>query len=99
MIGWLRKYQHVVRTIPDRLLLSRIKRGDREAYGKLYMKYIDQIYRYVFYRINQNTAEAEDITEAVFFKAYRTIKNFPLLQKNQLPFSRFAMDFWDLLCW
>ena len=63
-------------SITDKILVYRAKRGDKEAYGKLYLKYIDSIYRYIFFRVNQNHEEAEDITEIVFFKAWEKFATF-----------------------
>lgn len=60
----------------DQALLTRSRQGDREAFGELYSKYLDAIYRYIFFRVNQNREEAEDLTEIVFFKAWEHIKKY-----------------------
>lgn len=46
--------------------------GDTDAFGDLYIIFVEKIYRYVFYHINSKTA-AEDITGEVFLKAWRAI--------------------------
>jgi RNA polymerase sigma-70 factor (ECF subfamily) len=46
--------------------------GNFGAFGDLYSIYLDQIYRYVFYQINDKMT-AEDITEEVFVKAWKAI--------------------------
>ena len=46
-------------------LTARARQGDKEAYGDLYELYLDEIYRYVYYRVN-NEADTEDLTEQVF---------------------------------
>ena len=48
---------------------------DQEAFSELYTLYFDRIYRYVRLKIGSPT-EAEDITSAVFFNAWRTIDHF-----------------------
>jgi RNA polymerase sigma-70 factor (ECF subfamily) len=54
---------------PDDELVVQAIRGDKEAFGDLYERYLDQVYRYVYYRVaDQN--EAEDLTEQIFLKAW-----------------------------
>lgn len=57
--------------------------GDREAFGLLYEKYVNQIYTYVYYRTG-NSHDAEDLTERVFLRAMRHIVNY---RDRGLPFS------------
>ncbi len=47
----------------------------KEEFGELYDAYVDQIYGYIYRRIG-NTADAEDITSIVFFKALNAFKRF-----------------------
>lgn len=62
--------------VPDKggtaLLIQKAAGGDIDAFGELYAIYLDRIYRYVFYQINDRMA-AEDITEEVFVKAWKAI--------------------------
>ena len=55
-------------------LVDRAASGDLKAFGELYSIYLDQIYRYVFYRV-RNKMIAEDITEEVFIKAWKSINS------------------------
>ncbi len=48
---------------------------DAEAFGQLYDLYVGPIYRYLFYRLG-DAAEAEDLAEAVFLKAWEAIHRF-----------------------
>ena len=57
---------------PDADLIRRTMQGDASAYGDLYDRYIDQIYRYVFARV-ADRAEAEDMTEEVFLKSWEAL--------------------------
>jgi len=59
----------------DALLATRAASGDAEAFGILYDRYVDVVYRYVYYRV-RNEAEAEDVTSDVFFKALRAIPRY-----------------------
>jgi len=47
--------------------------GDVEAYGCLYSLFVDRIFRYIFYQVGDKMA-AEDITEEVFMKTWRSIR-------------------------
>jgi len=59
----------------DRALAIRAAGGDVEAFGALYDRHFDAVYRYVFYRV-RNEAEAEDVTSDVFMKALRAIPRY-----------------------
>jgi RNA polymerase sigma-70 factor (ECF subfamily) len=59
----------------DGSLVKRAIAGDAEAFGSLYDRYVDAVYRYVFYRVGDQ-AEAEDVTSDVFFKALRAIPRY-----------------------
>jgi RNA polymerase sigma-70 factor (ECF subfamily) len=49
--------------------------GDKQAFGRLYELYADQIYKYLFYRIGEH-AKAVDMTEVVFLKAWENLPQF-----------------------
>jgi RNA polymerase sigma-70 factor (ECF subfamily) len=57
--------------------------GDGDAFGVLYTHYQDAIYRYIFVRVG-NTAEAEDLTEDVFVRAWEALPNY---RPTQHPFK------------
>src|SRR5688572_18495502 len=67
----------------DGLLIKRAVEGDAEAFGILYVRYMDAIYRYIFFRIHEE-AEAEDLTEEVFIRAWEALPNYQL---GQFPFT------------
>lgn len=69
--------------INDKDLLQKATSGDKEAFGLIYDQYIERIYNYIYYRTG-NTADAEDLTAQVFFKAYNHIGNY---QDRGVPFS------------
>lgn len=83
MIGWLKNRLKNVIIASDQILVRKSQRGDRDAYGQLYMKYLDEIYRYVYFRLNCNRENAEDISEVIFFKAWKNLGN---LGKDNLNF-------------
>ena len=59
----------------DAALARRAGSGEAEAFGVLYDRYVDAVYRYVFYRV-RNEAEAEDVTSDVFMRALRAIPKY-----------------------
>jgi RNA polymerase sigma-70 factor, ECF subfamily len=65
----------------DQGLLARAMQGDTEAFGDLYARYLDEILRYVFYRV-ANRFEAEDLTETVFLKAWDALSRFESSEVN-----------------
>jgi RNA polymerase sigma-70 factor (ECF subfamily) len=60
---------------PESNLVERAIRGDKGAFGLLYERHMDAIYRYVFFRVG-SPADAEDLTEDVFVRAWEAIENF-----------------------
>ncbi|MFD0199343.1 MULTISPECIES: sigma-70 family RNA polymerase sigma factor [Saccharothrix] len=46
--------------------------GDTDAFGALYDRYVDVVYRYVLFRVSDRTL-AEDVTSETFLRALRSI--------------------------
>jgi RNA polymerase sigma-70 factor, ECF subfamily len=44
--------------------------GDKQAFGEFYSFYLNEIYRYVYFRVH-NHHEAEDLTETAFLNAWK----------------------------
>ncbi|MBI4302954.1 MAG: sigma-70 family RNA polymerase sigma factor [Chloroflexi bacterium] len=63
-------------------LISRAIEGDRTAFAALYDRNVDAIYRHVYYRVSVQ-ADAEDITQEVFIKAWKSIHRY---KKTGAPF-------------
>jgi RNA polymerase sigma-70 factor (ECF subfamily) len=59
----------------DLLLVERVQSGDQEAFGLLVAKYQRKLLRLVM-RLVRDPAEAEDVTQEAFIKAYRALPNF-----------------------
>jgi RNA polymerase sigma-70 factor (TIGR02952 family) len=56
-------------------LVLRAKTGDADAFGTLYDRYVDLVYRYVFFRVGSHPL-AEDITSETFLRALRRMADF-----------------------
>ena len=59
----------------DLLLVERVQSGDQAAFGLLVSKYQRKLLRLVM-RFVRDPAEAEDVTQEAFIKAYRALPNF-----------------------
>jgi RNA polymerase sigma-70 factor (ECF subfamily) len=59
----------------ERCAVARAKDGDREALRFLYVRYADDVYRYVR-RIVQHDHDAEDITQHVFAKLLTVLERY-----------------------
>lgn len=59
----------------EQSLIQRAKQGDNEAFARVYEENFDKIYRYLAFRLGDET-EAEDMTQQVFLKAFQSISCF-----------------------
>lgn len=69
--------------ISDDQALLQAAQGNHDAFGVLYERYVSRIYNYVYYRTGQS-ADAEDLTAKVFFRAYNHIGSY---RNTGVPFS------------
>ncbi len=53
-------------------LVTLAQAGDGEAFGQLYDRYVDVVYRFIYYRVNDRGL-AEDFTSETFLRALRRI--------------------------
>ncbi len=60
-------------TVAD--LVARAQSGEAEAFGLLYDRYVDLVYRYIYYRVGSPTL-AEDLVSETFLRALRRIDSF-----------------------
>ena len=61
--------------VTDQQLVERVQRGDKKAFDLLVMKYQQRIVNLVS-RFVRNPADALDVTQDAFIKAYRALPNF-----------------------
>jgi RNA polymerase sigma factor (sigma-70 family) len=60
---------------PDDNLVEKAVHHDRESFAFLYEKHVERVYRHVYYRVS-NHADAEDITQEVFSRAWKAIGKY-----------------------
>lgn len=70
-------------TRKEKALIRASMKGDSEAFEALYLHYMERIYRYIYFRVGDE-AQAEDMTEDVFVRAWES------LPKYRLGVSRFT---------
>jgi RNA polymerase sigma-70 factor (ECF subfamily) len=68
--------------LDERALVEQAK-NDREAFGILYERHVDNIYSYFYYRTG-NSHDAEDLTTRVFMRAIQHIGTY---EDRGVPFS------------
>jgi RNA polymerase sigma-70 factor (ECF subfamily) len=56
-------------------LVERAQAGDADAFGQLYDRYVDVVFRYISYRVASRQL-AEDLTSETFLRALRRIGSF-----------------------
>ena len=66
----------------ERQLVLQAQDGNSEAFGQLYDAYMERIYRFVYFRV-EDQQTAEDITSQVFLKAWSNLDRFSF---NRTPY-------------
>jgi RNA polymerase sigma-70 factor, ECF subfamily len=69
----------------DLLLIEEAKKGNPEAFGDLYERHAPAVFRFLYSHLS-NRLDAEDLTEEVFLKAWRSL---PTYQHQGAPFVAF----------
>jgi RNA polymerase sigma-70 factor (ECF subfamily) len=73
------------RQYDDEQLIVKSKNGDAEAFGELYERYAEVIFRYLYSHL-ESRLDAEDLTEDVFMRAWKALSKY---DERGLPFSAF----------
>jgi len=74
-------------TSDEAMLVQKAIGHDAEAFGRLYDMHVDRVYRHIYYRVG-NEADAEDLTQQVFLKAWQAIDRY---KKTASPFLAWLM--------
>jgi RNA polymerase sigma-70 factor (ECF subfamily) len=67
---------------PELGLIDQAIAGDAEAFAALYDRHVDRVYRHVYYHLG-NQADAEDVTQQVFLRAWQAISRY---RRTNVPF-------------
>jgi len=67
--------------IPD--VIDRARRGDTAAFGEIYDAHVENVYRYLVYRVHE-PSDAEDLTSEVFTRAFANIHRYRWQGKSLL---------------
>jgi RNA polymerase sigma-70 factor (ECF subfamily) len=57
------------------ILVERAQSGDTEAFGLIYDRYVDTVFRFIYFRVG-NRPLAEDLTSDTFLRALKRISSF-----------------------
>ena len=74
-------------------LVSRAQSGDSEAFEQLVLIYQDRLYG-LCYRMAGNHADAQDLAQEAFVRAYRALKNFRREADFGTYLHRIAVNLW-----
>lgn len=71
--------------VDDIQLLKDAQSGDSEAFGELYERYAPRVFRYLYAHLD-NRLDAEDLTEEIFLRVWKTLGSY---QEQGVPFLAF----------
>jgi RNA polymerase sigma-70 factor (ECF subfamily) len=71
----------------DLELVRKAQDGEVEAFGQLYERHVQSVFRFVYSHID-NHSDAEDLTEEVFIRVWRAI---PKYKEQGVPFIAFLI--------
>lgn len=71
-------------TEEEKILIESAQNGDSAAFGQLYDRYAERIYRFIFLKTGHKN-DAEDIMHEVFLAGWRTIGSYEL--RSSIPFT------------
>jgi len=71
--------------IDDTELVKNAQGGDAEAFGEIYARHAQAVFRFFASRLD-NQLDAEDLTEDVFLRVWRSLPNY---HEKGVPFSAF----------
>lgn len=69
----------------DAELIARAQEGEIDAFGELYKRYLDPIYRYIRMRV-ETDADAEDLCETVFLRSFEALERY---EEQGHPYSAY----------
>ena len=62
-------------TADEIILIDKAITQNADAFGRLYDMHVDRVYAHIYYRVG-NQADAEDLTQQVFLKAWEAIRRY-----------------------
>jgi RNA polymerase sigma-70 factor (ECF subfamily) len=66
-------------------LIINAKRGDSEAFGRVYQEYFSPIYRFLYFRLGDKGL-ADDLTQNVFVKVFESLDSIVISDKSPLTY-------------
>jgi RNA polymerase sigma-70 factor (ECF subfamily) len=73
--------------LDDNQLLKKAKEGEADAFGELYERHVNAVYRFLYARLD-NRMDAEDFAGEVFMRAWHSL---PSYNERGIPFLAFLL--------
>ncbi len=71
--------------VDDVQLIELVQNGEAEAFGELYERYVQTIFRFIYARLDDRQ-DAEDLTEEVFLRVWQALPDY---REQGVPFLAF----------
>lgn len=71
-----------IASVEDATLVDRAVAGDREAFGELYERHVNRVYRYLLYMV-KDVDVTQDLTEQTFLQALEAVHRY---ERRGVPF-------------
>jgi len=75
---------NLIEKFKNKQTLSKLKSHDKEAFIKVYDETVNDIHRFVYFKIGNKKEEANDITSMIFLKTWNHIQNNSLEDSKTL---------------
>ena len=82
-MAFQQKIENIIKSGKQRILLVKLKSKDKNAFVEAYDKHVDEIYRFIFFKISDNE-EANDLTSQVFLKTWDYIQTRGISEESSL---------------
>lgn len=69
-----------------KMLLTKAKQGDQNAFGDIYSNYFVPVYRYIYIRTGRRREDAEELTQEVFLRVFGSLSNLKIGDTNPLAY-------------
>lgn len=80
---WKKQQPKIIYSELEDTALVELAKTDKDAFGEIYERYVERIYKYIYYRVG-NKHDTEDLTSRVFFRALAHVESY---EDRGVPFQ------------
>lgn len=91
LINLYPKYRSDIMNKTDTVLISKVQKGDEEAFNQLFQELYQTVY-YTAYRICKSDDEAKEITQQTFIQVHKSIKNLQEIKTFDVWLHRIVVN-------